>query len=137
MLLLIPAAALAFRNVRGGRGDRRGALRLALVHLVLQHLSFIFVTNHVAGAGEIRLYQLSLGMILINSLVAYLLYLALEPYLRRYWPQILVAWSRLFAGRGRDPLVGREVLVGIALGVVWFFGKSIAYLVCGSHTNFS
>jgi serine/threonine-protein kinase len=44
------------------------------------------------------------------------LYIALEPYVRRRWPATLVSWSRLLAGRFRDPLVGRDVLVGCLAG---------------------
>ena len=39
----------------------------------------------------------------------------LEPYLRRVWPKAIVAWNRLLAGHFRDPLVGRDVLIGFAL----------------------
>jgi hypothetical protein len=39
--------------------------------------------------------------------------------MRRYWPQTLVTWSRLLAGRWRDPLVGRDVLFGVLLGLVY------------------
>lgn len=42
---------------------------------------------------------------------------ALEPYVRRRWPERLVGWSRLLAGNVRDPLVGRDLLVGIAAGL--------------------
>jgi hypothetical protein len=45
-------------------------------------------------------------------------YLALEPYVRRRWPWLMVGWNRLLAGRWRDPLVGRDLLVGGLLGVV-------------------
>jgi serine/threonine-protein kinase len=58
----------------------------------------------------------------------WVLYVALEPYVRRRWPGTLVSWSRLLAGGFRDPLVGRDVLAGcflapftIALGrLQWF-----------------
>jgi len=43
--------------------------------------------------------------------------MALEPYLRRRWPQSLISWTRLLAGDMRDPLVAGHILVGIALGV--------------------
>lgn len=43
----------------------------------------------------------------------WLYYIALEPYVRRLWPEMLVSWSRLLSGRLRDPLVGRDVLVGV------------------------
>ena len=44
-------------------------------------------------------------------------YLALEPYVRRRWPWLMVGWNRLLAGRWRDPLVGRDLLLGGLLGV--------------------
>jgi hypothetical protein len=47
----------------------------------------------------------------------WLLYIALEPFVRRRWPQILVSWARLLSGGWCDPLIGRDVLVGCAAGV--------------------
>ena len=46
-----------------------------------------------------------------------LMYLAFEPYIRRFWPTLLISWNRLLTGRFRDPLVGRDLLVGAAVGV--------------------
>jgi len=46
-----------------------------------------------------------------------MMYLALEPYLRRRWPEWIISWSRLLAGDFRDPLVGRDVLIGAAFGL--------------------
>ena len=48
----------------------------------------------------------------------WLLYLAVEPYVRRFWPSTVVSWSRLMARQWRDPLVGRDILFGVALGVL-------------------
>jgi len=42
---------------------------------------------------------------------------ALEPYVRRTWPEMLISWSRLLAGGWKDPLVGRDALVGVLFGV--------------------
>ncbi|HEX4949038.1 MAG TPA: hypothetical protein VFZ34_20340, partial [Blastocatellia bacterium] len=47
----------------------------------------------------------------------WLLYLALEPYVRRRWPDTLISWSRVLSGSLRDPLVGRDVLVGVLFGI--------------------
>src|SRR6185436_4012106 len=35
---------------------------------------------------------------------------------RRRWPDLLISWSRLMSGRVRDPMVGRDVLIGIGAG---------------------
>lgn len=57
------------------------------------------------------------GFSLFIAAVAWVLYLALEPYVRRRWPQILVCWTRVLAGRFRDPQVGAHVLAGVLVGV--------------------
>ena len=44
--------------------------------------------------------------------------MAFEPYVRRFWPELLIGWTRLLSGRVRDPLVGRDVLIGVAAGTV-------------------
>ena len=43
------------------------------------------------------------------------IYMALEPFVRRHWPQTLVSWTTLLSGRVRDPIVGRDVLIGAAI----------------------
>ena len=45
-------------------------------------------------------------------------YLALEPYVRRNWPTTLISWTSLLAGRVTDPIVGRDVLIGMLAGLV-------------------
>ena len=50
--------------------------------------------------------------------VFYLVYLALEPFVRRSWPTMLVGWSRALSGRVPDPVVGRDLIVGVVAGLV-------------------
>jgi hypothetical protein len=45
-------------------------------------------------------------------------YLALEPAVRRRWPWRITAWNRLLDGRLGDPMVGRDVLIGLASGAL-------------------
>jgi len=54
--------------------------------------------------------------------LVWLAYLAIEPYARRHWPDSLISWNRLLAGRLRDPLVASHVLAG-------FFGFWAANLL--------
>jgi serine/threonine-protein kinase len=58
----------------------------------------------------------SLGHALIRAVTMSLAYLAIEPYIRRLWPSVLVSWARLVAGRLRDPIIGRDILIGAAVG---------------------
>jgi hypothetical protein len=59
---------------------------------------------------------LIIAMSLFISGITFMAYIGLEPYLRRLWPESLISWSRLLAGRMRDPLVGRDLLIGAAAG---------------------
>jgi hypothetical protein len=44
---------------------------------------------------------------------------------RRRDPRALIAWTRLIGGKIRDPLVGRDALIGLAYGVVLSIFESI------------
>jgi len=43
-------------------------------------------------------------------------YIALEPYMRRRFPHLLMGWSAVLTGRVKDPIVGRDVLIGMTCG---------------------
>jgi serine/threonine-protein kinase len=124
-LLGVGAVFLALRNSRQGRGDRRGAWRIAVLVFALRLLHWLFTGHHVAGMDEITLVAIAIIGALALGALAWVLYMALEPYVRRLWPQTLVSWSRLLAGRFRDPLVGRDLLIGFTATAVFgltFFG---------------
>ena len=57
------------------------------------------------------------GWSLVWTAFAWLIYISLEPYVRRWWPHTLISWARLLSGRVRDPLVGRDVLAGLLAGI--------------------
>ena len=106
-------AYLARRNLRLGRGDRRGASRFATAVFAISAAAWIFGGTHVAAAAELGLVAMRVGWSLFLAGAVWMIYVALEPYVRKYWPGVLIGWSRLLAGRWRDPLVGRDVLVGV------------------------
>jgi hypothetical protein len=54
-------------------------------------------------------------------------YVAIEPYVRRLWPDMLVGWARLVSGRVRDPLVGRDVVIGGVAGLALCLVTVLAY----------
>jgi serine/threonine-protein kinase len=118
VLVAVAAVVLAARHWRMGRGDRRGALRLAIYVLILEILSWMFTGHHVPSfQQEFGILLLALAGGLVLALLCWVLYMALEPYFRRLWPKTLVSWARLLAGRFRDPLVGRDILAGCTFGV--------------------
>ena len=112
------ALFLARRNLRSGRGDLRGATRMALGMLALYLLRWALLANHLPSVSlEFVSFLRGAGVALFVGTFVWLLYLALEPAVRRRWTGTLVSWSRLLAGRFRDPLVGRDLLVGGAIAV--------------------
>jgi serine/threonine-protein kinase len=124
VLLLVAVASAGViagvRNWVSGRGDRRGAFRLAVVVLVLRFAVWVFGGHHVPSAGrEWLLLVIAVGKSLTDAAVAWCLYLAVEPYARRVHPRFLVSWTRLLRGRFGDPLVGRDALGGAALGTLF------------------
>jgi serine/threonine-protein kinase len=119
------AVVLAWRNVRAGRGDSGGAQKLAGVFLILGILIWLLGASHVPELFlEMRLFFRVLGFILVPAGIVWMFYLALEPYVRRIWPETVISWSRLLTGRLNDPLVASHVLVGLAVaGVVTIIGE--------------
>jgi hypothetical protein len=122
LVLLVPLLAAVFLarwNFVHGKGDRRGAMRLAIPFFSI-HMAILAFTPHISSVGSFFYF---LMLIIATSLfwggVIWVLYLALEPYVRRYWPQAMISWVRVLGGRWRDPLVGRDVLYGVILGVLF------------------
>jgi serine/threonine protein kinase len=112
---------LAYRNYTRGKGDRQGALRLASLVFALEISICLFRSHFVPSMDTVGLVIFALSTGLFVSAFMWMLYLALEPYVRRIWPQTIISWSRLISGRWRDPLVGRDLLFGVILGITWDF----------------
>jgi len=110
------AAFVALRNLRLGRGDRKTALRFAL-YLGAVRLAWFLGAHHVASGAEVGSLRAHLAWSLYRVGLVYVFYLALEPYARRLWPRMLTSWVRLVGGRWRDPLVGRDLLLGALAGM--------------------
>jgi serine/threonine-protein kinase len=75
--------------------------------------------HHVASAEEQSLFAAHFSYAMQRLGLAYVFYLAVEPYARRLWPRMLVSWVRVLEGRFRDPLVGRDLLLGCAGGALF------------------
>ncbi|HMZ23083.1 MAG TPA: hypothetical protein PLD20_34485, partial [Blastocatellia bacterium] len=138
LALLFGAVMLARHNFRLGRGDRRGAFKLAAFGYSALILAWVIGADHTPVLID-EFYNFLLianGQALLAGGVLWLFYLALEPYARRRWPDALISWGRLLSGNPRDPLVGRDLLVGICYGVgivlvdlLWNLGVARLYAI--------
>jgi serine/threonine-protein kinase len=113
--MILAAIALSWFHCRLGRGDRRAAIRLA---------TYVFCASAITGFATSGRWSASdllfpiLAQHLAYAATVWVTYLSLEPLVRRVWPTMLVSWTRLIDGRWQDPVVGRDLLVGIAGGVL-------------------
>ena len=129
LTLLGSSLFLARRNWRSGRADRKGAWRLFKFIVIISVLSWALQAHHVTGTSELAMILATVARALLRAAVICAAYVGLEPHVRRLWPQTLVGWSRLLAGRVRDPVVGRDALLGILGGVAFQLVGSAGMLV--------
>ena len=114
------SAVLARHNLRRGEGDRRGARRLSVFVIGGGVRIGLLRAHHVpVGIEEATFLLGAAGWALVWGAFSWLIYMGLEPHVRRAWPSVLVSWTRLISGRVRDPLVGRDVLIGVLASVAF------------------
>ncbi len=128
LLLLGAAGFMARRNIALGRGDRRGAFRVALLLAGVGLVSWALGAHNVADwNAQAGLVARGAGAVVLEAVSVWLFYLAVEPYARRLRPWTLVAWTRFLGGGFADPVVGRDVLAGVAWAVVVFYLNTLRY----------
>lgn len=108
---------MARKNIKGKHVDLTGSLRLAAFVFWAQMALWLLRGHLAASLGAFAMFILALCTSLFAAAVVWTVYVALEPYVRRRWPQTLIGWSAVLTGRIREAVVGRDVLIGIALGM--------------------
>jgi tRNA A-37 threonylcarbamoyl transferase component Bud32 len=115
--LLFASVFIARRNLRSERGDRKGAFKIAAVVFTATFVGQLLGSDHVPTlGGELNILYSAITWPFFTATFLWLFYIALEPAVRRRWPNVIISWSRFLAGDWRDPMVGRDVLVGSILG---------------------
>jgi hypothetical protein len=124
------AAFFTRRNISLGRGDRRGAARLAKATGILMFGASVLFAWPMVDARVFGTLHGAAAVGLFAGAWCWAFYLAIEPYVRRQWPRMMIGWSRLMAGEWRDPQVGREVFAGglavLATSALWVIATRIA-----------
>lgn len=128
-VIVIGACLLARHNVRVGRADWRNAFRLSGFLFVLGMAAWTLVAHHLPRLPEVAVILMGLTDNLLVAILIWVLYVALEPYVRRRWPLTMISWTRVLNGQFRDPVVGGHLLVGILFGTFSMFVTEILALV--------
>jgi len=132
--LVIGACLLARHNIRLGRGDWRNALRLSGLLFVLGLVSWSLGTHHVPGVGELFIFLMGVNTSTLVAGLTWILYVALEPFVRRHWPRTIISSTRLLSGKFRDPVIGSHLLIGILFGVLLaLFVQLLAFISVQSN----
>jgi len=119
LIALVIPPLLARRNLLRGTGDRVGAVRLGIALWTLSLLSWLLWADHTSSLRpEIEMFMVALAGSVLLGVWAGLVYLGLEPYVRRLLPDTMISWTRLLMGRFTDPRVGRDILVGGLAGTL-------------------
>jgi serine/threonine-protein kinase len=113
----ILAAFMAWRNLRLGRGDRQGAIRLAAFAFCIALTEILLRAHFATATSTFHLLGEAISQALWTGGLLWLSYIALEPAVRRLWPRSLITWTRLLSGRWQDALVGRDLLIGLLVGL--------------------
>jgi serine/threonine-protein kinase len=118
LLLTLASVVVARYNWKAGRGDPKGAVRVGLYMGTLKMAMWALGGHHAIAQTEQGQFFTALAQATYSFVLYSVAYLALEPWVRRYWPQTLITWSRLLAGRWRDPMVARDALFGTLFGLL-------------------
>ena len=133
---LISACVIAWHNVRLGRSDQHGAARLFAIYFVSFAAARLLCGRHTPDIKELDVFWVSVMSAGVNAGVVWLFYLALEPWVRRGWPQTMISWSRFTTKGIRDPLVGRDLLLGIGVGGLAALLELLRWAIPGGRPYF-
>jgi hypothetical protein len=120
LTVFVGGVALARWNIKADRADMKGAARLGAFVFVTFLVLWILSSHHLSNFLEAINFLAAVASAALRTFFAMVLYVALEPFVRRREPRTLISWTRLVAGKLRDPLVGRDLLIGAVYGVMIF-----------------
>lgn len=121
--LIAFGAFLARRNLNSKRAHREAANRLALFGAGMVLLMWLLGGDHVFAPLQVDLLVTALAGAALMAAVVWCAYVAFEPYMRRLWPRTLTSWNRLLEGQWANPLIGRDLALGVLAGTFAAFGK--------------
>lgn len=95
------------------------AFALALFYFLVSTVGRLLTRHHVADLNaEFSVLVYLAEISLFVSALLWIYYVALEPYVRRSWPEYLISWTRFLSGNLGNPMVGRDLMVGSLFGIL-------------------
>lgn len=135
-LVILGSVFLVYRHQKRGVIDLRGGLKLTLFVFFVAFASQMLFASHVSSIlAEFTVIYTATGFAAIRAVFIGLMFIAIEPFVRRSWSDSLISWNRLLVGDFRDPMVGRDVLIGGLLGLVHLFGVQIGQFLLQLSVN--
>ena len=128
-LILVGGLIVSRWNLKQRRADLKGAARLCAFVFLSTLVFWVLQAHHVADVHELSSFLVAIAWALLAAFFVLVPYVALEPFVRRREPHILISWTRLLAGGFRDPLVGRDLLIGTLYGVLVFLFERVDNLL--------
>ncbi|MEM6989110.1 MAG: serine/threonine-protein kinase [Myxococcota bacterium] len=125
LLLAIGFPLIMVRSLREGASDFVGARRLGYAFIA------VLLLGHLSGESEggFSFRDTTVFSAVGIATLAALAYGAIEPYARRTMPRALVSWNRVLRGRFGDPMVGRDVLYGLAVGFAAVIAAAVGVML--------
>ena len=108
LVILVAQALMARHQWKHGRVDFRGAWRMGLYAFAVVSATTLLTVRGLLPTGPASAVPFAAAASVAIT------YLGVEPWARKLWPHVMVTWARVIAGRWRDPLVGRDILVVLA-----------------------
>jgi serine/threonine-protein kinase len=125
LCVLTVGTPLAIWNWRRRRANLKGAALLAAFQGAVYLIAWLFTAHlRLSYWRMFAVFEAVLGVAVWLGILIFVAYLALEPFVRRQWPWRVIGWNRLLQGRWNDPLLGRDILIGV--------GMAMATLVFGN-----
>ena len=137
VLVCAGAALLAHVNLRNRRGDLTGAQRLGVVMTSLLLVLWACQVHWIADVGLLATFLIAVCTSVFYGVFMATMYIALEPFVRRRWPQTIVSWTTALTRHLSDPIVGRDALFGVALGVALTLVLAVSQRVGPSGGTFA
>lgn len=136
VVTVIIAFPIALRNVRLSRSDLRGSSNLCWLFLIANLLAWMLRAAH-GDTPNTTITLVAVALLRAFGLVAMVLvyYVALEPLARKYYPHLLIVWTRLLQARSATNALHHHLLAGLTMGVMLALLFAMDYAVVNAMTD--